>query len=133
MAGGILPSSSRRRRLRRGAASPRPYLQMVIGTDSMLAVLMTAGLMLSDPVLAQQPSDPGQDLFPANLLLELTAEYISEEGRQIVVTPLFVPRETCDDLLFTEPPGQTEFNSRQLGDRPPPASDNDRPYQAQER
>jgi len=52
MAGGILPSSSRRRRLRSGAASPRPYLQMVIGTDSMLAVLMTAGLMLSDPVLA---------------------------------------------------------------------------------
>ena len=82
---------------------------MVMATDSMLAVLMTAGLMLSDPVLAQQQSDPGQDLFPANLLLELTAEYISEEGRQIVVTPLFLPRETCDDLLFTEPAGQTRL------------------------
>ena len=41
---------------------------MVMATDRMLAVLMTAGLMLSDSVLAQQQSDPGQDLFPANLL-----------------------------------------------------------------
>ena len=79
-------------------------------TDRMLAVMMTAGLVLSGlltPVLAQQPSESEQDLFPANLLLELTAEYISKEGRQIVALPLFLSRATltiCSSLNMPDKP-----------------------------
>ena len=92
----------------------------------MLAVLMTAGLVLSGfltPVLAHQQSDPELELFPANLVLELTDEYVSCDGRQIVALPLFLSRKTVDDLLFTERAGQVEFGSRQMGELDRPKND----------
>ena len=101
----------------------------------MLAVLMTAGLVLSGlltPVLAQQQSDPELELFPANLVLELTDEYVSCDGRQIVALPLFLSRATVDDLLFTEHAGQIQFGSHQMGERDRPRNVRSKPQNRRE-
>ena len=78
-------------------------------TDRMLAVMMTAGLVLSGLLTRSSLSNrasPEQDLFPANLLLELTAEYISKEGRQIVALPLFLSRATLTICSSLNVPGK---------------------------
>ena len=83
-----------------------------------LVLLVLSGYMA--PVLAQQRDNPEPDLFPANLMLEVTDEYISADGRQVVVTPLSPSRETFDDLLFVERAGQSELRPRQLENRDGP-------------
>lgn len=111
-----IQTSTSRRRLHSGAPSPRWYDTFAIVTGvtgaGLLGVLIVGGLALT-PVLAQQRSDPEQDLFPANLVLELTDDHIPGDGGQIVVTPLSHSREIIDDLLFVEPAGQSELGYHQ--------------------
>jgi len=76
-------------------------------TDRMLAELMTAGLVLSGlPGPRSATSDPEQDFFPANLLLELTVEYISKEGLQIVTTPSSFPETLFTTCFSLNVPGK---------------------------
>ncbi len=81
---------------------------------------MAAGLVLCGymtPVVAQPRSDPQQDLFPANLVLELSDEHISGDGRQVIGTPLSPSRETFDDLLLIEHARQPELSHHQMAHR----------------
>jgi hypothetical protein len=86
---------------------------------------MVAGLVLCGymtPVVAQSRDDPEQDLFPANLVLELSAEHISEDGRQVVGTPFSPSRETFDDLLLIERASQPELSRHQMANRDRPTN-----------
>jgi len=128
MHGGTQTSSGWRRRLNSGAASPRLLhdTSATVTVAGLLGVLMGAGLVLlvlsgyMTPVLAQQRDHPEPDLFPANLMLEVTDEHISADGRQVVVPPLSPSRETFDDLLFIERAGQSELRPRQMENRDRP-------------